>query len=101
MSSTSTDVAIQPKTALKAPPMYKVIYVNDDVTSMQFVIDSLMDFFGYAISTAEKITNTVHTEGSACAAVLPFEIAEQKGIEITMEARKQGYPLQVKLEQEQ
>jgi ATP-dependent Clp protease adapter protein ClpS len=36
--------------------------------------------------------------GSAVVAVLPYEIAEQKGIEITVDARNEGFPLQIKLE---
>jgi ATP-dependent Clp protease adapter protein ClpS len=40
----------------------------------------------------------IHTQGSATVAVLPYEIAEQKGIEVTLNARTNGYPLQVRLE---
>ena len=40
----------------------------------------------------------IHESGSAVVAVLPYEIAEQKGIEITISARSAGYPLQLKLE---
>lgn len=83
---------------LKEPPMYKVIYLNDNQTSMEFVIDTLMDFFNYSPDTALQITKDIHEIGSATVAVLPFEVAEQKGIEVTLCARSQNYPLQVKLE---
>ena len=43
----------------------------------------------------------VHEEGSAVVAVLPYELAEQKGIEVTLLARNNGFPLQVKIEQDQ
>jgi ATP-dependent Clp protease adapter protein ClpS len=46
------------------------------------------------------LTKNIHENGSAVVAVLPYEIAEQKGIEVTLEARSQGYPLQVKVEAE-
>ena len=95
-----TQVAVKTNTALKTPPMFKVIYVNDSKTSMQFVIDSLMSHFAYGTETAGKLANVVHTEGFATAAVLPYEIAEQKGIEITVDARNNGYPLQIKIEKE-
>jgi len=95
-----TEIAVKTNTQLKEPPMFKVIYVNDSKTSMQFVIDSLMDHFAYGDETAEKIAKNIHAEGSAIAAILPFEIAEQKGIEVTVDARKNGYPLQIKIEQE-
>ena len=88
------------KEIVKEPPMFRVIYVNDNTTSMEFVIDSLIEFFDYNVDTAERITIDIHEEGSAIVAVLPFEVAEQKGIEVTVSARTQNYPLQVKLEPE-
>jgi len=103
MSNTSTEVVTKPlvksKTKLNEPPLYKVIYINDSQTSMQFVIDSLISYFGYAELNAEKVSEDIHVDGSAIVAVLPYEIAEQKGIEVTVDARSQGYPLQIKLEE--
>ena len=84
--------------ALKEPPMFRVIYLNDDQTSMEFVVDSLINHFEYTPQTAEQITVDIHDTGAAVVAVLPYEIAEQKGIEITLLARGAGYPLQIKLE---
>ena len=80
--------------------MFNVIYVNDNTTTMEFVIETLVDFFDYTAQTAVKITEDIHTQGSAVVAVLPYEVAEQKGSEVTLEAREEGYPLQVKLEAE-
>lgn len=103
MTDTTTEVAEVAELAelkLAEPTMYKVIYINDSQTSMQFVMDSLVDYFGYSDINAEKITEDIHIEGSAIVAVLPYEIAEQKGIEVTVDARSNGYPLQVKLEEE-
>ena len=98
--SVDTAVAIKPKVDIKEPPMFKVVYVNDNKTSVQFVVESLVDHFSYVADTAERIAEIIHTEGAAVAAVLPFEVAEQKGIEVTIEARKQGYPLQIRIEKE-
>ncbi len=78
--------------------MYKVIYLNDNQTTMEFVVESLMEFFNYNEETAVTITHDIHEAGSAVVAVLPYEIAEQKGIEVTVSARAQSYPLQIKLE---
>jgi ATP-dependent Clp protease adaptor protein ClpS len=88
------------QTAIKEPPMYKVIYLNDNQTSMEFVIDSLIEFFDYTPVTAHDITMDIHESGSATVAVLPYELAEQKGIEVTVSARTQNYPLQIKIEAE-
>jgi ATP-dependent Clp protease adaptor protein ClpS len=100
MSKTETKIKIKPNLALQEPPMYKIIYMNDDVTSMEFVVGSLIDYFNYTEDTASNITVDIHEKGSAVVAVLPYEIAEQKGIEVTLEARSQGYPLLVKVEAE-
>ena len=89
---------IKPSEKIKEPPMYKVIYLNDNQTTMEFVIESLVEFFDYTENTAMTITEDIHEAGSAVVAVLPYEIAEQKGIEVTMFARSQSYPLQIKLE---
>ena len=100
MSQSDTRTRIKPNLAFKEPPMFRVVYLNDNVTTIEFVIDSLIEYFDYNPETAQKITADIHEEGSACVAVLPFEIAEQKGIEVTANARMQSYPLQIKLEPE-
>jgi ATP-dependent Clp protease adaptor protein ClpS len=86
--------------SIKEPPMFKVIYLNDNQTTMEFVVETLIDFFNYTPQTAEQITVDIHSDGSAVVAVLPYEIAEQKGIEVTVHARNNNYPLQIKLEPE-
>jgi ATP-dependent Clp protease adaptor protein ClpS len=87
-----------PNFDLKEPPMYRVIYINDEVTTMDFVIQSLISVFNHSPETAKEICLKVHQDGSGTAAVLPYEMAEQKGVEVTQLARNNGFPLQVKLE---
>jgi len=99
--SEDTKIAIKPQIDLAEPPMFKVVYVNDNKTSVQFVVESLVDHFSYVSDTAERIAEIIHTEGAAVAAVLPYEVAEQKGIEVTLDARKQGFPLQIRIEREE
>jgi ATP-dependent Clp protease adaptor protein ClpS len=89
---------IAPKLDLQPPPLYKVIYINDHTTPMEFVIETLKIIFEYGETEAEDITRRIHEEGSSVVALLPYEIAEQKGIEVTLLARNNGFPLQVKLE---
>ena len=98
MSKTDTKIKIKPNLALAEPPLYKIIYINDEVTSMNFVVNSLISYFNYNEDTATSLTHNIHSEGSAIVAVLPYEIAEQKGIEVTLDARSQGFPLQIKVE---
>ena len=100
MSQIGTITKTQVNVGLTEPPMFKIIYLNDNSTPMEFVIETLIDSFNYNSETAEKITIDIHQEGSAVVAVLPYEIAEQKGIEVTVQARNNNYPLQIKLEPE-
>ena len=100
MSQADTVAQIRTNQALAEPPMFKVIYLNDSATPMDFVIETLVGSFDYTQQTALQITQDIHESGSAVVAVLPYEIAEQKGIEVTVQARSNNYPLQVKLEPE-
>jgi ATP-dependent Clp protease adaptor protein ClpS len=100
MAHAETRTRIKPLEGIKEPPMFRVVYLNDNQTSMEFVVESLMEYFNYTAQTAEQITVDIHETGSACVAVLPYEIAEQKGTEVTLSARAQSYPLQIKLEPE-
>ena len=100
MSQIDTVTKIKSVEALKEPPMFKIIYLNDNQTTVDFVIETLVDFFNYNSETALKITQDIHEQGAAVVAVLPYEIAEQKGIEVTLCARSNNFPLQVKLEPE-
>ena len=100
MAQSDTKTKIKPLESLKEPPMYRVVYINDNQTTYDFVVESLIEFFDYTAETADIITKDIHEEGSACVAVLPFEIAEQKGIEVTVLARAQSYPLQIRVEPE-
>jgi ATP-dependent Clp protease adaptor protein ClpS len=100
--TTSTETIVRPKIAPKTnlpePSLYNVIYMNDDQTSMEFVVESLKVVFDYTEDAATDITLKIHDEGSAVVATLPYEMAEQKGIEVTLLARNNGFPLNVKLE---
>lgn len=98
MSQAESETISKTDMQLQEPPMFRVIYLNDDVTSMEFVIASLVQHFQYQPNTAERITEDIHAVGSAVVAVLPYELAEQKGIEITTSARGAGYPLQIRIE---
>jgi ATP-dependent Clp protease adaptor protein ClpS len=100
MSQAGTITEIKINQELREPPMFKVIYLNDNQTTVEFVVETLLNFFDYTADTAVKITQDIHEAGSAVVAILPYEVAEQKGIEVTVHARQNNYPLQVKLEPE-
>jgi ATP-dependent Clp protease adaptor protein ClpS len=95
-----TNTISKSKIQLREPPLFKIIYLNDNKTSVDFVVESLIQHFEYTAETAVAITEDIHNSGSAVVAILPYEIAEQKGIEVTLDARSNDYPLQIKLEPE-
>lgn len=88
------------KKKAEEPRRWKVIMVNDDRTPMDFVVSVLVEIFNHTPESAEKITMEIHTEGSGLAGVYSFEIAEVKAVETTNLARTNGFPLQVRLEEE-
>ena len=83
---------------IEPPKDYKIIYLNDNVTTFEFVTDSLVNKFSYESTEADNKAMEINEKGSGVVALLPFEIAEQKGVEVLLSARNQGYPLEIKLE---
>lgn len=88
------------KRKFKKPDMYKVIFLNDNVTHFDFVMSVLINIFGKSREEAFYITKTVHEEGSGIAGIYYKEIAEQKKLETLNMAKKFNFPLQVILEKE-
>ena len=103
MADTKTATEIRERIAVKEkykePSEYNVIYLNDDLTTFEFVMESLAAVFDYNQMDAEEMTKRIHDENSAVVATLPYEIAEQKGIEVTLLARQHGVPLRIKVEE--
>lgn len=85
---------------LAKPKKYNVIFVNDEVTPMDWVIGILIEIFKYKDETAKDLTVKIHTQGSAVVGSYSFEIAEQKTAETITLSRNQGYPLVAKIEEE-
>jgi ATP-dependent Clp protease adaptor protein ClpS len=98
----TTEAKIEEKVvvSLQPPKLWKVIFLNDDQTPMELVIDLLTQVFKHTESKAKEITLEIHNTGSGIAGVYSFEIAEQKGIEATTIARNNGSPLRIQVEQE-
>jgi ATP-dependent Clp protease adaptor protein ClpS len=98
----STDIQLDEKikVTVQEPRRWKVILLNDDSTPMEFVISLLIEIFKHTNETAKDIMIQVHETGSGIAGVYSFEIAEVKAVEATQQARTNGFPLQIKLEEE-
>lgn len=99
-TQTTTKVKVKPRTDIAPPRQFKVIYLNDEITTMDFVVQTLMEIFDHDEESAMETTQKIHEEGSAVVGVYPFEIAEHKGVEVTVLARANQFPLQVKVEPE-
>lgn len=85
---------------LSKPKKYNVIFVNDEVTPMDWVIGILIEIFKYKDDSAHELTLKIHTQGSAVVGTYSFEIAEQKTSETITLSRNQGYPLVAKIEED-
>jgi ATP-dependent Clp protease adaptor protein ClpS len=98
MTSSETKIKIAIRTNIAPPPQYRVIFVNDSTTTVDFVIEILVSLFAYEVDGAKALTIKIHEDGSAIVAVMPYELAEQKALETTVIARSNGFPLNVKIE---
>ena len=100
--SADTEIVLEEKVDLeiKQPKRYKVVFLNDDTTPMEFVINVLIDIFKHTEDTAKDITMQIHEEGSGVVGVYTYEIAEQKAVETTTLARNHGFQLQIRVEEE-
>ena len=94
------EVATESREKLKKPPLFRVLLHNDDFTTMDFVVEVLMQVFGRSEAEAFRIMWAVHTQGVGCAGVYTYEIAEMKVEKVTQMARAQEYPLLCTVEEE-
>ena len=83
------------------PPKYKVILLNDNVTTFDFVIEILMSVFHKSSQEAEQITMNVHNNGSGIAGIYSYDIAQTKINQVKKQATEQNFPLQLKMEKDQ
>lgn len=75
------------------PTLYKVILLNDDYSTMDFVIHVLEDVFQKSPAEAYRIMMQVHQLGSGVAGIYPWEVAETKVETVSAMAKKAGFPL--------
>ena len=94
------EVDVEERQKTEQPRRYKVIFHNDDYTTMEFVVEVLRQFFHKTETEALHIMLTVHMKGSAVAGVYPRDVAETKVSEVTSYARDHGMPLLLTAEPE-
>ena len=95
-----SDTAVAEKTRTKTPKQYKVILLNDDYTTMEFVVHVLEAIFMRSPSEAIQIMLQVHKSGRGVAGIFSKQIAEAKIDRVHNEARTEGFPLRCLMEEE-
>ena len=88
------------KIKLEEPGLYDVIFLNDSITTQEFVIRVLKQIFNKTQDQAEIIMKKIHNDGQGTVGSYVHEVAEQKGIETTLLARQEGMPLQIKVKKQ-
>lgn len=94
---THTDV--KRRTGTKRPPMYRVMMHNDDYTTMEFVVEALIQVFHKTPTEANRIMLHIHFKGAGMCGSYPYEIAETKVSKVHDMSRKEGFPLRCTIEQ--
>jgi ATP-dependent Clp protease adaptor protein ClpS len=96
-----TDGAVKERvrTEKKDPTLFKVVLLNDDYTTMEFVLHVLETLFDKSPAQAYQIMMSVHLNGSGIAGVYPWEVAETKVETLTSMARHAEYPLRATIEE--
>ena len=95
-----TDYELFEEVIIKHPKMYKVFILNDDYTSMDFVIDILISIFHKTYEQAQSIMLEVHKKDKGLCGVYTHEIAETKVMQVTKKAQDSGFPLKAVMEEE-
>lgn len=98
----ATKGAIKERTdeKIKEPKLYQVIMLNDDFTTMDFVVAVLTDIFHKDEETANQLMLKVHHNGKAVVAKYPYDIAVSKTDEAMSWAKQEGFPFRMTVEEE-
>ena len=99
MATKQENVNLLERSKTKPPKLYKVILLNDDFTTMEFVIEVLKTFFSMGQERATQVMLQIHNEGSAVCGVYPKDIAETKVSQVLAFATQHGHPLRCQTEE--
>lgn len=96
----SEETGIKERQRVKPPTLYRVLLLNDDYTTMDFVILILEDVFHKNAVEAAQIMLHVHKNGKGIAGVYTREIAETKTDKVNELSHKSSFPLKCIMEKE-
>ena len=94
-----TELVQKNKKRLKEPEEFRVILLNDNFTTMEFVVEVLMEVFHKEQDDATRIMLDVHYKGKGTVGVYPWDIAQTKANQVHCMARKNEFPLKCIVEQ--
>ena len=97
--ATKEAVKEKSKSKVKEPRQYNVVMHNDDFTTMEFVVEVLVDIFHKDEVTAQAIMLNVHKKGKAVVGKYPYDIASTKVNAALTRAKSQGFPFRMTLEE--
>ena len=97
---TDGEVLERTRQETKKPDLFKVLLLNDDYATMDFVIEILEGVFHKSSADAYRIMMAVHTQGQGLCGVYTFEVAETKVATVVDLARGSGFPLRATMEPE-
>jgi len=93
------DLAVEiDRPRLKRPPLYRVLLLNDDYTTMEFVILVLTNIFHHSEEKANDIMMHVHQKGAGICGVYTREVAESKVEQVRQLSEQNEHPLQCTME---
>lgn len=87
------------KARIKEPKQFNVIMHNDDFTTMEFVVNVLIDIFHKDEVTAEAIMLGVHNNGKAIVGKYPYDIAVTRVTKALNRAKEQNFPFRMTIEE--
>ncbi|HLP96862.1 MAG TPA: ATP-dependent Clp protease adapter ClpS [Sideroxyarcus sp.] len=99
MAIKQENVNLLERSKTKPPKLYKVVLLNDDFTTMEFVIEVLRTFFAMGMEQATRVMLQIHNEGAAVCGVYPKDIAETKVSQVSGFAKQHGHPLRCHTEE--
>ena len=94
---TTETIAASCKPILKRPPLYKVLFFDDDISTFQCVIDIMVNHFNTTEDDAFRFACKINVEGIATAGVYSKDVAETKLGLANAELKTSGYPLRIEL----
>jgi ATP-dependent Clp protease adaptor protein ClpS len=97
---TEGDVSTTTREDVTEPPMYKVLLLNDDYTTMEFVVEILIQVFSKSVEEATRIMLNVHRIGVGLCGIYTYEVAETKVETVHALAKEVGFPLKCSMEKE-